>query len=87
MRAGDETREYTVDGVTCHECPVSAITPRSGELVGLYMRSKRLHDASGACLFGPDQSAWPAWAVDAFDTLEVEQIRLDAARDEALAER
>jgi hypothetical protein len=71
--------------VATAECPVSFITPRSRELVEVFMRAKRLTESSGASMFGPDLSAWPAWAVDSFDVLERESIRYENARFQAEA--
>lgn len=70
---------YSVDGVEAAECPVSLISARSVELITIYHRAKR----SGVAMFGPDLSAWPAWAADLFDALDVEQIKLDNAKWEA----
>lgn len=71
-----------MEGVATAECPVSLITPESGEILRLFTRAERLQE-SGTALFGPDLSAWPAWAVDAFDVLTTEQIRLENAKWDA----
>lgn len=62
---------------------MSLITARSNELLQMFVRSKRVKEASGAALFGQDLSRWPAWAVDAFDVCELESIRYENARIDA----
>ena len=79
----DSGAEFTIAGIATAECPVSLITPRSQELLQMYIRAKRVKEASGAALFGPDQSEWPAWAVDAVDVCELESIRHENAKIEA----
>jgi len=62
---------------------VSLITPRSIEIVHVFSRARRAHEASGAALFGPDLSRWPGWAADAAVVIEEERIREHNARVEA----
>lgn len=71
-----------MEDVESAECPVSLITPDTAELLRLFTRAERLQE-SGTALFGPDLSAWPAWAVDAFDVLTTESIRYENAKWEA----
>lgn len=61
---------------------MSLITPASIQLLGVYQRSKRAHEATGASLYGPDLSEWPVWAVDLMETLEIERIRVNNAEFE-----
>lgn len=68
-----------MESVATAECPVSLITADSLDWVATYHRSKRL----GVPLYGQDLSAWPAVAVDAIETLEMESIRYENARMEA----
>ena len=58
------------------DCPVAVITPKSEELLNVLGRAARVHEASGAPLFGPNLGDWPIWAVDALD-----QIRLCEAQE------
>lgn len=51
--------------------------------MNLFLRSKRLKEAAGTSLFGATLADWPAWAVDAIDTLELEELRYQHARSEA----
>lgn len=74
---------FSVDGVQSVDCPVSEITGESYELVNVFLRSRRLKEASGTSLFGANLAEWPAWAVDAIDTLELEEMRYQNARMEA----
>lgn len=71
---------FTVEGVSSAECPVSAITPRSMELLVVWLRARRV---PGAAMFGSDLSRWPAVMVDAWETLEIEQARYEQARMDA----
>lgn len=61
---------------------MSYITAESRFLVDLYGRGQRTKDATGAALFGPDSSAWPAWWFDAVAVLEVQRILEANARHE-----
>jgi len=63
--------------------------PNGGELrawVDIARRAEFAQQASGAALFGPDLSRWPARAVDALVTIQAEQNRAENARSAALAE-
>jgi len=66
------------------ECPVSYITPKSTQLLQIFSIAGRAHDASGAALYGPNLSEWPAWAVDAIDAIE--QARIDEHNSRVAAE-
>lgn len=59
---------------------MSFVTPHSVELVQIFSRARHATEASGAALFGPDLSRWPAWAVDAAVVIEQERIRVENAR-------
>jgi hypothetical protein len=65
------------------DCPVAIITPKSEELLNIFGRASRVHDASGAALFGPAIAEWPIWAVDAQDQIRVCEIQENNARIEA----
>jgi hypothetical protein len=62
---------------------VAFITPKSEELLNIFARAERLHDISGAALFGPVLSEWPIWAVDAAEEIRVCWIRENNAAIEA----
>lgn len=74
---------FTISDLESADCPVSAITQRSKDLVRLFADARIIKEASGAVLFGPDASEWPGWAWDAARLLEVERIRIENARIEA----
>ena len=63
-----------------NECPVSLITPQSKQIVEVFVRAKFAHQASGAGLYGPDLSCWPARAVDALVVIQQETNREHNAR-------
>lgn len=65
------------------ECPVSAITPQSQELIQIYARNAHMQEAAGASLFGPDMGKWPARMVDVFVALESERVKSDNAQTRA----
>jgi len=67
------------------DCPVASITPQSDQLLKLFARAARTHDASGAALFGPVLAEWPVWAVDALDTISICEMQESNARLEAQA--
>lgn len=46
-----------------------------------YYRSKRVSESTGAPLYGPDLSKWPARVVDAIDVIEVEDINYREAEE------
>ena len=74
--------QYTVEGVSSAECPVSVATevmPQAQQLVQIFERSKRLASLN-APLYGPHLESWPVLIVDAFDVLECETIAIDNAR-------
>ncbi len=73
---------FGVDGVECEECPASLITQESIELLDMYARARRGHDAFGTTIFGPDLLQWPAWAVDLVQLCETERQRVDQAEQE-----
>jgi hypothetical protein len=69
-----------VQGTDTSECPVAEIAPRSYELVQIFSTADRIHENSGAALYGADLSKWPGWAVDAARILETERCRFENAR-------
>lgn len=71
-----------IDGVECSECPVSLITQESIEVLDMYARARRGHEAFGLTMFGPDILQWPAWAVDLVQLCESERARVEAAEHE-----
>jgi hypothetical protein len=73
---------YTVDGVESAECPVSAITSESLAWLEEHGAAAWLRDA-GAAAYGADLASWPGRALDAHKLIQIEQARLDAARDDA----
>jgi hypothetical protein len=91
-RYGSGEESWTVEGVTCNECPKSKVlaSPNCGELrawVDIARRAEFASQASGAALFGTDLSKWPARAVDALVTIQQERNRSEHARDEHWAKR
>lgn len=69
------------------ECPVARITDESLRLVRDFARAKRVHEASGGVLYGPDSSLWRARWMDAVELIEMEVQRADAALHEAVGAR
>lgn len=74
---------YVIDGIESAECPVSAITTESRWLLNLESGAKRVYDASGASMFGPDAGRFPAWWFDAVTTIEGCRVLENNARMEA----
>ena len=62
---------------------MSAITPKTEQLLAIFDRTRRAKETSGASMFGPDLSRWPVWAVDAQDIIAVCELRESNARAEA----
>lgn len=85
-RNGVAVFTYIVDDVEINECPVSAITPESQQLIQLFAMAGHAHEASGATLFGPDLSKWPARMFDAQVVLEQCRIEENNARCQAEAD-
>ena len=56
--------------IQSEECPVSCITAESRWLVEQEGRARQVKEASGASLFGPDSSRWPAAWFDAVGVIE-----------------
>lgn len=69
--------------IECDECPAAIITPDSKELITLDARYRRLKEASGATLYGPDARRWPAWWADVVTTIETQRVLSHNARIEA----
>jgi hypothetical protein len=71
-----------VDGVESAVCPVSAITADSQAWLAEFNNASWFADA-GVGAYGPDLSAWPGRAMDAHQLIQIETMRVDAARQEA----
>ena len=71
-----------MEGTEIDECPVSFISPATLSLMGT-LDVAELARPSGAALYGPDLSKWPARMVDALVTIEIERTKADNARQEA----
>lgn len=80
---GKDPRPFTVVGISSKECPVSAITGQSQELLEIFARSKRMKEAAGMSLYGPNMADWPARMVDVFDVFEAENINYENAKYDA----
>ncbi len=76
---------FGVEGLSAAECPVSLIQPETRELIQILQRARRVQEAGGAALFGPDLRRWPARVVDALAAVEEERIRVHNAEIEAEA--
>lgn len=64
---------------------MASITPKSEELLNIFGRAQRCHEASGAAMFGPSLADWPIWAVDVQDVIHTTEVRINNARIEAEA--
>lgn len=58
---------------------MSLIRPETVEVLGLWARARRMREVAPP-LYGSSLSDWPAWLVDAFDILAVEEARYEEAR-------
>lgn len=74
-------QRYFVDGVETDECPVSAITPRSFELVQLFATADKAREKTGNVM---DLNASPGWLYDAAVILRNQEIEVEIARDKAI---
>jgi hypothetical protein len=72
-----------VGDVSCDECPVSYITPRSRWLVLVLLENKMHADAAGACLFGADTMEWPQWWSKAVALVQAQSVIVESARNGA----
>ena len=83
---GDGQVVYEVD-VESRECPVARMARDDGEslrLIAEFIRARRVREASGGVLYGPDAARWPARWFDAVDVLQAEVMREEAACHRAL---
>jgi hypothetical protein len=78
---------FDLAGPRIRECPVSYITGESRALVNILLQGQMAKEASGAALFGPDLSRWPAKVHDAMVILAGEESKLQDARMDAEKER
>lgn len=76
----EETRSFSIDELSCNECPVTLITPESKRLVEIFDRAGLVNAAP---LYGPDLSKWPARMVDAAGIIQQEANRTENARMKA----
>ena len=67
-----------VGTLSCEECPMSYITPRSRWLVQILLEDKLHSDAAGACLFGPDTTLWPQWWATAVAIVQAQSLIVDS---------
>ena len=67
-----------VGSLSCEECPVSYITPRSRWLVQVLLENKMHSAAAGSCLFGPDTTAWPQWWATAVAIVQSQSLIVDS---------
>jgi hypothetical protein len=72
-----------VGDVSCDECPVSYIRPRSRWLVLVLLENKMHTDAAGACLFGANTMDWPEWWSKAVALVEAQSLIVERACDGA----
>lgn len=69
-----EKTTKSVDSIRLNECPVGYITPFSRWLIDIMRRSEFVStEHSQSMMFGPDQSKWPAWWVDALAIYRAQQ--------------
>jgi hypothetical protein len=73
---GTPDDKWALPGISTNECPVSLITEESINYVEMFEKSRLLR-GHGAMMYGLDLSKWPTWAIDVFNTLEVESARAD----------
>jgi hypothetical protein len=62
----------------CIECPQSLITEASKFLLTMHYGADSAHKATGASLFGPNASKWPAWWFDAISVIQSAKSEADA---------
>lgn len=67
-----------VGTLSCEECPVSYITPRSRWLVQVLLENKLHRDSAGACLFGEDTQDWPQWWATAVAIVQAQSLIVDS---------
>lgn len=72
--------------VEARECPVSLLAdaPELRSLIHLDTRNRQVQKATGAAMFGPDSSLWPAVWFDAVAVLQTARDEEEAARLEAI---
>lgn len=67
------------------ECPVSAITPESFDLVQIVNDAQNMKEFMGATLYGADSADWDQRHYDAVRVIAQEDARAQNAVDKALA--
>jgi hypothetical protein len=82
---GDSQVVYEVD-VESRECPVALMhrAPESLRLIGEFWRARRVREASGGVLYGPDAAEWPARWFDTVELLQGEVMREEQACQRAV---
>lgn len=70
-----------MDDVCSRECPVSAGTPESFELIRQISSMRHVHEHTGAAL---SADGWSGRLFDAVELIEIEGIRIENARMEAV---
>jgi len=70
--------------VHCDGCPKGVIAAESLALLEMDARNRRVKEATGACLFGPDAGRWPAWWVDAVTVIQTQVLLEMEARSKAV---
>lgn len=81
VREGKIPFHWSVAEPSESECPVSAITPKSIELVQLVASLQIAHEATGSTLSAAEM---PGAIADAIRIIENESRAIDNARDDAL---
>ena len=77
------SKSWTIPDTAISECPVSAITTDSLQLLEM-TSNNRIAKEAGAAMFGPDAGRWPAWFFEAVATVSRAEGAELQARQEAL---
>jgi hypothetical protein len=70
--------------VAVDDCPRSYVTDESKFLVEMEAENRHIHEATGASLFGPVASRWPAVWWDVVTALQMARIQEGNARNDAM---
>lgn len=73
--------DYWVDGCESNECPVSLITPKSFELVQIFVAATKVREETGTIM---DLSQSPGWMYDAARLIQDQKIKAEVARQKAV---
>lgn len=76
--SGKNRVTYFIDLATV-ECPVSAITPQSMDLIEAVSAARTVHKASGGVFYGVDSAQWPCRYFDAVEVMH----EMDAEREDS----